>query len=111
MRWPMQESADCYSILRAYGWDTAGVRPAPCIEAVANALALDPRLPEAHFSKALCVFHFERHWRSARQHLVDALELSRRVSIVEACRALSGHRVTRYAEADTAYPSSARARP
>ena len=80
--------ADCYSILRAYGWIPLEYGQRRASEAVASALALDPRLPEAHFSKALCVFHFERHWRSARQHFVDALESSPRVSMVEAYFAL-----------------------
>ena len=76
--------ADCYSILRVYGWTPAGHSQPRALDAVTKALALDPELPEAHFSKALYTFHFEEHWRLARQHFLDAIALSPRVAMFEA---------------------------
>jgi serine/threonine-protein kinase len=65
--------ADCYTILHVYGW----MPPERCRplagEALARALALEPGLPEAHLSRALYIFHFERRWREARQSFVNAL--------------------------------------
>lgn len=76
--------ADCYSILRVYGWTPLEHSQPRALDAVTKALALNPELPEAHFSKALYTFHYERHWRSARQHFVDALTLSPRMAMFEA---------------------------
>jgi serine/threonine-protein kinase len=76
--------ADCYSILRVYGWTPGEHSQRRALDAVTKALALDPELPEAHFSRALYTFHFERHWRSARRHFVDALALSPQAAMFEA---------------------------
>jgi serine/threonine protein kinase/Tfp pilus assembly protein PilF len=76
--------ADCYSILRVYGWTPPEHSQPRALNAVTKALALDPQLPEAHFSKALYTFHFERHWRSAREHFVEALVASPRMAMFEA---------------------------
>jgi serine/threonine protein kinase/Tfp pilus assembly protein PilF len=76
--------ADCYSILRVYGWTPPEHSQPRAFEAVERALALDRELPEAHFSKALYAFHFERRWRSARRHFADALAASPRMAIFEA---------------------------
>jgi serine/threonine-protein kinase len=76
--------ADCYSILRVYGWTPADHSRPRALEAVTRAIELDPELPEAHFAKALYTFHFEEHWRAARQHFADAIALSPRVAMFEA---------------------------
>jgi serine/threonine-protein kinase len=76
--------ADSYSILRVYGWTPAEHSQPRALDAVSKALALEPNLPEAHFSKALYTFHFERHWRSARQHFVQALALGPGMAMFEA---------------------------
>ena len=76
--------ADCYSILRVYGWTPPEHSQPRALDAVTKALALDPELPEAHFAKALYTFHFERQWRAARQHFSDALALSPRMALFEA---------------------------
>ncbi len=91
--------ADCYSILWSYGWTPAEHGYQRALDAVERALALDPRLPEAHFAKALFVFHFEPHWRRARKHFVDAIESSPRMAMFEAHFALFSPPSTRYAEA------------
>lgn len=90
--------ADCYSILRVYGWTPPEHSQPRALDAVTKALALDPGLPEAHFSQALYVFHFERHWREARRHFVDALAASPRMAMFEAYFGL--FLATEYAYAD-----------
>ena len=80
--------ADSYSILRVYGWTPPEHSQPRALDAVTRALALDPELPEAHFSKALYTFHFERRWRSARQDFLDALARSPRIAVFEAYFAL-----------------------
>jgi Tfp pilus assembly protein PilF len=76
--------ADCYSILRVYGWTPPDHSQPRALSAVTKALALDPQLPEARFSMALYTFHFERHWRAARTHFVEALAASPRMAMFEA---------------------------
>ena len=76
--------ADCYSILRVYGWTPTEHSQPRALDAVNKALALDPNLPEAHFSKALYTFHFESHWRAARADFLRALELSPQIALFEA---------------------------
>jgi TolB-like protein/tRNA A-37 threonylcarbamoyl transferase component Bud32/Tfp pilus assembly protein PilF len=80
--------ADCHSILRVYGWTRPDESQPRALDAVSKALALQPDLPEAHFSRALYTFHFEPHWRTARGHFVDALRLSPRMAVFEAYFAL-----------------------
>ena len=80
--------ADCYSILRVYGWTPPEESQPRALDAVTKALRLQPDLPEAHFAKALYTFHFEPHWRAAREHFVDALRLSPRTAVFEAYFAL-----------------------
>ena len=80
--------ADCYGILRVYGW----VAPTEIREkariAVEHAMAADPDLAEANFSKAFYTFYFERQWRSARAHFDRAIELNPRLSLNQAYAAL-----------------------
>jgi serine/threonine protein kinase/tetratricopeptide (TPR) repeat protein len=76
--------ADCYSILRVYGWTPPEHSQPRALEAVTRALALEPDLPEARFSKALYAFHFERHWRSARPHFAEAIASGPGVAMFEA---------------------------
>lgn len=76
--------ADCYSILQVYGWTPAAHGQPRALEAVTRAMALDATLPEAHFCSALYVFHFERHWRAARRHFLDAIAANPRMAMFEA---------------------------
>jgi TolB-like protein len=73
--------ADCYGILRVYGW----VAPAEIREkaraAVEQAMAIDPSLAESNFSKAFYTFYFERRWRAARPHFDKAIALNPRSSL------------------------------
>jgi serine/threonine-protein kinase len=80
--------ADCYSILRVYGWTPPEHSQPRALEAVTKALALDPELPEAQFSRALYEFYFERQWRSARSCFDKAIASSPRMALFEAYYAL-----------------------
>jgi serine/threonine-protein kinase len=76
--------ADCYSILRVYGWMPAEHSQRRALESVTTALTLEPDLPEAHFSQALYTFNFERSWRAARAGFTEALRLSPRNAMFHA---------------------------
>jgi serine/threonine-protein kinase len=76
--------ADCYSILRVYGWTPPEHSQPRALEAVSRALALDPGLAEAQFSRALYEFYFERRWRSARERFEKAIASSPRMALFEA---------------------------
>lgn len=65
--------ADCYSVLRVYGWTPREHCQPRARDAAASALALDATLPEAHLAQALYTFHFEREWRSAGRAFDAAL--------------------------------------
>lgn len=80
--------ADCYSILRVYGWMPPEHSQPRALDAVTRALALDPELPDALLSKALYTFHFEREWRAARRQFEEALAASPRAGLFEANFAL-----------------------
>jgi serine/threonine-protein kinase len=80
--------ADCYSILRVYGWTPPEHSQPRASDAVSKAVALAPDLAETHFSKALYTFHFERRWRSARQSFLEAIAGSPRTAMFEAYFAL-----------------------
>ena len=76
--------ADCYSILRVYGWMPAAQAQPKALEAVTRALALDPQLPEAHRAHGIYTFHFEPHWRAAEEAFVAALALDPHDAICDA---------------------------
>jgi serine/threonine protein kinase/Tfp pilus assembly protein PilF len=80
--------ADCYSILRVYGWTPPQHSQPRALDAVTRAMALDPLLPEAHFSRALYEFYFERHWRTAKDHFLRAIQMSPRMAMFQAYYAL-----------------------
>jgi serine/threonine protein kinase/tetratricopeptide (TPR) repeat protein len=91
--------ADCYSILRVYGWTPPEHSQPRAFEAVTRALALDPNLPEAHFSRALHDFYFERRWRTAREAFHRAIEMSPRTAMFGAYYAMFLATEYEYAEA------------
>jgi eukaryotic-like serine/threonine-protein kinase len=75
--------ADCYGILRVYGWTPASENREQARSAVAEALKLDPSLAEAHFSKAFYVFYFERAWRDAGPHFAKARSIKPQSSLIQ----------------------------
>jgi len=75
--------ADCYGILRVYGWTRAEENRAQAEAAVTRAMALDPELAEANFSKAFYQFYFERRWRDAGPFFAKARERNPRSSLIQ----------------------------
>ncbi len=73
--------ADCYGILRVYGWMPATDIRDKARVAVERAMAIAPELPEANFSLAFYTFYFERRWRAAGPHFQRAIELNPRSSL------------------------------
>ena len=57
--------ADCYGILRVYGWIPAEEGGPPALAAMSKAVALAPNLWEVIFSRAFYTFYFGRRWREA----------------------------------------------
>ncbi len=75
--------ADCYGILRVYGWTRREENQATAETSVAKAMALDPALAEANFSQAFYDFYFKRSWRDAGPHFARARELNPRSSLIQ----------------------------
>jgi eukaryotic-like serine/threonine-protein kinase len=75
--------ADCYGILRVYGWTPADENREKAKAAVSEALKLDSSLAEAHFSKAFYVFYFERAWREAGPHFAKACSINPQSSLIQ----------------------------
>ncbi len=80
--------ADCYGILRVYGWTRAEENRDKAAAAVNTAMALDAGLAEANFSLAFYTFYFERRWRDAAPHFARARELGPRNSLIHLYSAL-----------------------
>ncbi len=75
--------ADCYGILRVYGWTRAEENRDKALAAVTKAMTLDPGLAESNFSRAFYQFYFERRWREAGPYLARARELNPRSSLIQ----------------------------
>ena len=56
--------ADCYGILRVYGWISAAEGGAPALAAMSKAVALAPNVWEVIFSRGFYTFYFG-NWREA----------------------------------------------
>jgi serine/threonine protein kinase len=73
--------ADCYGILRVYGWIPAETGRPPAHAAMTQAVALAPSLWEVSFSRAVYLFYFDRDWRAAEPHFRRAVEINPRSSL------------------------------
>jgi eukaryotic-like serine/threonine-protein kinase len=76
--------ADCYGILRTYGWISAKDSRETAHAAITQAMALAPSLWEVNFSRAIYAFYFERAWREAGQYFQKAIEINPRSSLSQA---------------------------
>ncbi len=76
--------ADCYGILRAYGWISAETGRPPAHAAMTQAVALSPSIWEVIFSRGFYVFYLERDWRAAEPHFRKAVEINPRSSLAQA---------------------------
>ena len=68
--------ADCYSILRTYGWVSANDSREPAQAAMTQAMILAPSLWEVNFSRAIFAFYFERDWREAGPYFQKAIAIN-----------------------------------
>jgi serine/threonine protein kinase/tetratricopeptide (TPR) repeat protein len=87
--------ADCYGILRVYGWVSALDGREPARIAVSRAVALAPELWEVQFSQGFYIFYFERDWRTAGPFFERAVAISPRSSLAQMYYGLflaTGHR-------------------
>jgi len=73
--------ADCYGILRFYGWISAKDGRPPAHAAITQAVALAPSSWEVNFSRGFHVFYFERAWREAGPHFEKAIAINPRSSL------------------------------
>jgi len=76
--------ADCYGILRVYGWISAEDGRPPAHAAMTQAMTLAPSLWEANFSRAFYAFQFERNWHVADPHFQKAIAINPRSSLAQA---------------------------
>ncbi|MFZ0337675.1 MAG: protein kinase [Terracidiphilus sp.] len=76
--------ADCYGILRVYGWISHEEAQTPALAAVTKAVELAPELWEVNFSRAIYAFYFVRNWREAGPHFQKAIEINPRSSLAQA---------------------------
>jgi serine/threonine protein kinase/Flp pilus assembly protein TadD len=73
--------ADCYGLLRTYGWVSASDSRPRALEAVTRAAELDPGLAEVRYSQGFFTLCFERAWRQAEPYFKDALAINPRSSL------------------------------
>jgi serine/threonine protein kinase/Tfp pilus assembly protein PilF len=73
--------ADCYGILRVYGWLSAEFGRPPAHAAMIKAMALAPSSWETNFSRAFYTFYFEPAWREAEPHFQKAIAINPRSSL------------------------------
>ena len=76
--------ADCYGILRVYGWISAEEGKPPALAAVTKATGLAPDLWEVNFSRGFYSFYFVSNWREAGPHFQKAIELNPHSSLAQA---------------------------
>ena len=75
--------ADCYGILRVYGWVSAEDGKPPALAAVTKAAALAPALWEVIFSRGFYAFYFASNWREAGPHFQKAVAITPHSSIAQ----------------------------
>jgi eukaryotic-like serine/threonine-protein kinase len=73
--------ADCYTILRVYGFLRADEAQPPAQRALNQAVRLAPELWEVVFSRAFYRFYIERAWREAVGDFQKAVEINPRSSL------------------------------
>ncbi len=76
--------ADCYGILRVYGFISAKDSREPAHAAITQAITLAPALWEVNFSRAIYAFYFERAWREAGPYFHKAITINPRSSLGQA---------------------------
>ena len=64
--------ADCYCILRVYGWISAKEGKPPALAAVAKAVALAPHLSEVNLSRGMYIFYYDPQLARGRPTLRES---------------------------------------
>src|SRR5215472_11916245 len=98
--------ADCYGILRVYGWISAEEGGPPALAAVSKAVALAPNLWEVIFSRGFHSFYYGRNWRDAGPDFQKAVLCSPQSSIAHGYMAIF-HAMTRHADEAVAHAKQA----
>ena len=75
--------ADCYGILRFYGWISHEAGKSPAHAAMTQAMNLAPTLWETNFSHGFYMFYFERDWRQAGPHFEKAIAINPRSPLAQ----------------------------
>ena len=75
--------ADCYGILRVYGWISAEEGRPKAKAAMTKAMTLAPSAWEANFSRAIYWLYFERSWRESELYFKKAIEINPRSSLAQ----------------------------
>lgn len=70
--------ADCYGILRFYGWITYEAGQPAAHAAIMEAVNLAPSMSEVNFSRGFYSFYFDRDWRQAKPHFQKAIAINPR---------------------------------
>jgi len=76
--------ADCYGVLRVYGWISHEAGQPPALAAVTKAVELGPELWEVNFSRGIYTFYFVTNWREAGPHFEKTLKINPRSSVAQA---------------------------
>ncbi len=80
--------ADCYGILRFYGWITLAAGQPPAYAAMTQAMNLAPGLWETNFSRGFYAYYYEGDWRQAGTHFQNAVDINPRSSLAQIYYAL-----------------------
>ena len=80
--------ADCYGVLRFYGWMPAEEGREIARAAVAQAMKLEPSRWEVIFSRGVYTFYYERDWRAAEADFLKAVTINPRSSLAQVYYAL-----------------------
>jgi eukaryotic-like serine/threonine-protein kinase len=94
--------ADCYGILRVYGWISAEDGGPPALAAISKAVGLAPNLWEVIFSRGFYAFYFGRNWRDAGADFQKAVLCNPQSSIAHGYMAIF-HAMTRHADEAVAH--------
>jgi tetratricopeptide (TPR) repeat protein len=76
--------ADCYGILRSYGWVPAADSRPHALKAVTRAMHLASGLAEANFSRGFFTYYFEPAWHQAEVDFKTAIAMNPRWSLAQA---------------------------
>jgi TolB-like protein/Tfp pilus assembly protein PilF len=75
--------ADCYAILRAFGWLSGQASRLPGRTAAGKAMSLAPSMWEVNFAQGLHVVHLEDAWREAEPYFKKAIDINPRSSLAQ----------------------------